>query len=342
MKYIIKTVFLISLLLPKFVLAQEANTKDTVIVNFGEKSKIVFYINDKGDLESLEQYDLNAIAKDLKTKLEQSDSGQIEDNEDERFLKDADTSTDNDNLASTSQDQEKSDSSDTRRLIKKYGTRHFFNFDIGMNNYLENGVFPNDNNENYSVRPWGSWHLAIGTNYKSQILGKLFLEYGASVSWYNFKFENNDIRLEKTDIGTRFVLEGLTTDYVKSKLTTTHLNLSLVPTLDFGKKYSRNGNIWNRWDKDDDHDNYHRGFRIGIGGYAGYKLGSYAKYVVEKEGKKLKSKDRDGFYLNNWRYGARLQLGYRGTDIFFNYDISELFTEGKGPSLNTFSFGITL
>ena len=341
MKHIFKTVILISLLLPKFVLAQDVATKDTVIVNFGEKSKIVFYINDKGDLTSLEQYDLNAIAKDLKMKLEQSDSGQIEDNGDERFLKDADTSVDNDELTKKSPEQKKSDSTDTRKLIKKYGTRHFFNFDIGMNNYLEKGKFPNDNNENYSVRPWGSWHLAIGTNYKSQISGKLFLEYGANVSWYNFKFENDDIRLEKNNLETRFVPEGLTTDYVKSKLTTTHLNLSLIPTLDFGKKHSRNRNIWDRWDNDNS-DNYHRGFRIGIGGYAGYKLGSYAKYVVEEGGKKQKSKDKDGFYLNNWRYGARVQLGYRGTDIFFNYDISELFTEGKGPSLNAFSFGITL
>lgn len=343
MKYILKTVTLIALFIAQFSWAQKASTKDTVIVNFGQGSKIVFYINDKGDLKSLKQYDLNAITGDLTTKLEQSDSGQIEENKEEQFLKDSVEVEKKDGLAKITPQSKGRDSVDNRKIIKKYGTRHFFNFDIGLNNYLQNGKFPNDNNEDYSVRSWGSWYLAVGTNYKSQLSGRLFLEYGANISWYNFKFESDDIRLEKTDIETRFVPEGLTSDYVKSKLTTTHLNVSLVPTLDFGKKHSRKVPIWDRWDDDfDNDDHYHRGFRIGVGGYAGYKLGSYAKYVVEENGRKQKSKDKDGFYLNNWRYGARLQLGYRGTDIFFNYDISELFSEGKGPSLNAFSFGITL
>ena len=28
------------------------------------------------------------------------------------------------------------------------------------------------------------------------------------------------------------------------------------------------------------------------------------------------------------------------TDLFFNYDLNELFAEGKGPKLNAFSFGV--
>ena len=57
---------------------------------------------------------------------------------------------------------------------------------------------------------------------------------------------------------------------------------------------------------------------------------------------KVKTHTHDNFYLNNLRYGLRLQLGLRGTDIFFNYDMNDLFIENKGPKLNAFSFGITL
>jgi hypothetical protein len=64
--------------------------------------------------------------------------------------------------------------------------------------------------------------------------------------------------------------------------------------------------------------------------------------VYETPGKDEKIKDKDSFFLNNFRYGVRLQVGYRSTDLFFNYDLNDLFSTGKGPSLNAFSFGVTL
>ncbi|MDH5366011.1 MAG: hypothetical protein OEW67_03435 [Cyclobacteriaceae bacterium] len=334
MRYFIIIITLIPILLPKFSQAQRSSTKDTVIVNFGGESKIVFYINDKEDLSSLEKYDLNAIAKDLKIKLEKADSI-VENKSEDQFLKDSTTAIKNEDPL------EKKDTIDNRTLIKRHRTRHFFNFDVGMNNYLEKGKFPNENNELYSIRPWGSWYFAVGTNYKSQISGKIFLEYGANVSWNNFKFENDKIRMQKNAASTVFIEDATGLDYVKSKLTTTHLNVSLIPIIDFGESHHYNSKKWDKWD--DGHKNrYHRGFRVGIGGYAGYKIDSYSKYVIEENGDKKKDKDKDSFYLNNWRYGARLQLGFRGTDIFINYDISELFVKDKGPQLNAFSFGITL
>ena len=38
-----------------------------------------------------------------------------------------------------------------------------------------------------------------------------------------------------------------------------------------------------------------------------------------------KSHDHDNYYLNNIRYGLRAQIGFRGTDLFFNYDLNDLF-----------------
>jgi hypothetical protein len=87
-------------------------------------------------------------------------------------------------------------------------------------------------------------------------------------------------------------------------------------------------------------DGYGNSFRIGAGPYVGYRIASRSKLVYSEDGDVEKEKDRDSFYLNNLRYGARLQLGFRSTDLFFNYDLNELFVEGKGPKLNAFSFGI--
>ena len=85
MKYIYTFCAFILLLLTQQIAAQDS--KDTVIVNFGKESSIVFYINDKEDLNALEQHDLNAIAKDLKTKLQVIDTGQIDTTEEDQFLK---------------------------------------------------------------------------------------------------------------------------------------------------------------------------------------------------------------------------------------------------------------
>ena len=90
-----------------------------------------------------------------------------------------------------------------------------------------------------------------------------------------------------------------------------------------------------------DGDHY-ESFRIGIGPYVGYRIDSYSKNVIEVDGEKHKDRNHENFYLDNFRYGLRLQIGFRDTDLFFNYDLNELFTAGKGPKLNAFSFGITL
>ncbi len=81
------------------------------------------------------------------------------------------------------------------------------------------------------------------------------------------------------------------------------------------------------------------GFRFGVGMYAGYRLGSHSK-VKYDDGNTEKKKDHDSFYLNDFRYGVRVQTGFQGTDLFFNYDLNELFKEDRGPALNAISFGI--
>lgn len=228
---------------------------------------------------------------------------------------------------------------DTKEYIQQSApkVRHNLNFDFGMNNYLENGKFPDASGANYSVRPWGSWYVGINSNHKFHVGGPVFIEWGKGVSWYNFKFENNRIRVESDENRLLFQEDPDHTDAIKSKLTASYINISLVPTLDFSrglrrvKSYSLEGFNFTKYDK--------RGFRIGVGPYVGYRLGSHTKFVYRDNGRE-KEKDRGGFYLNNWRYGIRGQMGYKAIDFFFNYDMSELFTGTENPSLNAFSFGL--
>jgi hypothetical protein len=79
-----------------------------------------------------------------------------------------------------------------------------------------------------------------------------------------------------------------------------------------------------------------------VGVYGGYRLGSHSKIKFRQNDETDKDKEHSSFYLNNWRYGLRMRMGIKSLDLFFNYDLNELFSEGRGPELNAFSFGIIL
>lgn len=364
-------IIIITLLLMPLI-HQAQSKADTVIINFGKSSKMIFYINEKGDLKALQSYDLNALVSDMKSKIETDTVGSSEENGD-KYLKDSlavkddvakvqeeqvNEKEDNysynndDNDSNSWRDRNDNNNDDDDRWRNKdddddhwrsrdnddswrkrgndnivigdfLGSNHYLNFDIGINNYLEDGKSPSSDNAQHTVKPWGSWYFAINSVHESHLGGKLSLQWGGGISWYNFKFEDASTRLLKTDSEIQFVSSTQGESFKKSKLTASFLNVNLVPVLDFSSRRRR-------------------GVRIGLGGYGGYRLGSHTKYRYKLDGSKERDKDRDNFFLNNWRYGARLQLGYKGTDIFINYDLNELFNTGRAPKLNAFSFGITI
>lgn len=340
----------IGLMLIMSIPATAQEQTDSLIINVG-KSKIIFLVRDKQDLETLKNYDLNAILNQLSLKLENDSTGLVrEENGQTTALSDTTIVVDNTNKEpeeTTSAVNEYDDSEDKDDDSKDCETRHqksnhYFNIDIGTNNYINNGKFPDETDELYTVRPFGSWYVGINSVNSTYVGGPLYLEWGPSVTWYNFKFQNDRVRVIDGPDGTTFAEDTdlPDADFKKSKLTVAYANFSLVPMFSFGEPKRVKRDIW-PWNDKKEWEEEQKGFRIGVGGYAGYRIASYSKIVYDDGGKE-KDKDKDNFNLNNFRYGLRLQMGYRGTDLFFNYDMNELFTEGKGPKLNAFSFGIIL
>ena len=220
-------------------------------------------------------------------------------------------------------------------------TSSAFNVEIGINNYLQNGEIPNGDAA-HSVKPFGSWYVGLSSIRKTHVgHGPLFIEWGGTFSWYNFKMDNASSQILKTDNGVEFIQTAGRVGS-KSKLTASYINLSLVPVLDFShgtkvvKKYETGsgGVSVSRYKK--------QGLRIGFGGYVGYRLGSHTKFKFEENGSKDRIKEKGNFNLNDLRYGVRGQLGFKGMDLFINYDLNELFNTGKGPKLNAFTFGFIL
>lgn len=327
---------------------------DSLIVNVG-KSQIVFLIKDKADLEKLQKYDLNEILDRLSLQLTGdstliSERGTVSDttivvdgsvNTNENYYKNNDSYEDSDYRRSDSRYYSRDNDDDKRYVVRRRRnyTRHVFNIEIGTNNYLEDGKFPGENNRLYSVRPWGSWYVALASSKQTYLGNSFYLDWGPSVSWYNFKFENDAARILDANVTDFIEVDEPDVDYKKSKLTAAYVNFYMVPMLSFGNKRSRSGYIAGWKYKDSRHSS---DFRIGVGGYMGYRIASYSKTVVRIDGDKKKDRDKDSFNMTDLRYGIRAQLGFGDTDLFFTYDLNELFNEGQGPELNAFSIGIIL
>jgi hypothetical protein len=323
---------------------------DTIIIQLENGQEVQIIAEEGNEAELLSDYDLNQIIRDLQATMDSTardevSSVAIEDSVGIRYRADtAEKDTvitveiDLGNIRKTIKrivvTDNEPDSAATYTTTYRKGKRtdNMLSFDFGFNNYLRNGKFPDESNELYAVKPVVSWYVALGLLNRTKIAGPLYLDWGANVSWYNFKFENERTRLTKGADRVEFSESAEAIDPIKSKLVVPYLNVSLVPLFYFGKPGAHD---WFVFDRDKG-----AGFRVGAGVYAGYRLGSRAKYVYREEGDRERVKDRTNFYVNNYRYGVRFQLGYRGVDVFANYDLNELFVQNRGPELNAFSFGI--
>ncbi len=141
---------------------------------------------------------------------------------------------------------------------------------------------------------------------------------GLGLSFNDYRFSNNYTIINTNGYIQPVALEG--SDISKTKLSTTYLTVPLIlefqiPSNDQSRRIFLSGGL--------------------IGGL---KLGSHTKVISNDE----KSKDRNDFNINPFRYGVTTRLGYKGLNLFATYYLSTLFKEGRGPEMNPFSIGIGL
>ncbi len=218
-----------------------------------------------------------------------------------------------------------------------HGTLKGLNLEFGFNNFLNDGEFPSSS-DLFQVKPIGSVFWGINWNHTSYISGPLYMEWGGGISWYNFKFENAATRLDPNGGELNFFEDNTISSAIKSKLKVTYLNFTAVPMFDFG----RGKRVVRMYEEDDVRIAFsrRRGFRIGLGGYVGYRIGQKAKYIYKRDGDRNKDKEKGSFFLTDLRYGARLQIGINSFDMFVNYDLNNMFEDNRGPDLNPVSIGV--
>ncbi|MCF6352398.1 MAG: hypothetical protein L3J06_05255 [Cyclobacteriaceae bacterium] len=314
--------------------------RDTIIIKFGKNSQIVLYIDNKKDLEKISQYDINQMLKDLNMSISEMDDSTkvltIEDETGSKYLTDTTIIiTKIEPQTNWDDDEWDSYSSTSEESKKRYNPRpqFYFNIDIGLGNYLEDGKFPNGN-EPYALNPIGSWYWAFGPTFRTHLFGAFFMDLGMNAALNVYRFDDPRTRLNKTPTGIEFALDNSAVAFEKSKLSTWHIQAKAIPMVLLGSKKRNGWRLWNNVDK---------GFRFGLGPYAGYRIWSRTKYIYRDNGDKKKDKNNGNFLLNNIRYGLRGQIGIRGIDLFVEYDMSDMFQDNSGaPALQRIQFGITL
>ena len=349
---------------------------DSLIIELGDNTKLIIYAESKEDLMDLDRFDLNQLINDVNKSISEAQEVKRikwEDLKGGKYLKDTVV------LYETGEDikirlgnikieldglkkgkefdeqwdviadewEEQWENVDFNRYTYKEErdkkTINNFNIDLGINGWTK-GILNNLSSQNqyYVLKPWGSWYVGFNTINKSQIVGPLFLEWGAGISWYNWKLQDPSYQVVQGAAEVGFVMPTNINDIdpIKSKLVANYLNISMVPLIDFSKG-QRNVNV-NEKGSLKVYRSREEGIRIGIGGYLGYRLYGRSKFVYKEGGSRNKDKNNNNFYLNNVRYGVRAQFGWRGIDLFFNYDLNNVFSTGNGPDLHGYSFGITL
>ncbi len=304
-----------------------SQAQDTIQVDLGEKAKIWIYAKDREGLLRLRELDLNRIIREATAQI---DTSQIADQEEKIYEYELNPQTQT--LTLVEKAPEPVQESQSKELELTFnenswnwkGNRVFWAIDFGLNNYLENGNFPDSQGQPYGLRSFGSRYFAFGFYTRSH-LGKrrspMSLQFGVEFSWYNFMFqEDNYIVSTEDGVEFRDYLEDFGEELDKTKLVVPYFNLPVTLNFRFRNRQGK------------------RTFNLGVGGYVGYRLGSRSK--VKFDGHPLK--DRGNFFVNNWRYGLEAQVGYRNTLLFFKYDLNKLFADGKGPELNAFAFGIRI
>lgn len=194
---------------------------------------------------------------------------------------------------------------------KKFETS-FLESELGIN------IWPLDKGAP-DVKPWGSWYVGLNTTGTWKPSKNFHLKSSLGVSWYNFKLEDKDLIAVKNPDGIEWQ-EFNNGEGTKSKISASFVNFTLIPSIQ-----TNDGNL-----------------RIGAGGYVGYRIGGRGKFVYEDaEGEENKLFEKSNMYIENLRYGLRGEIGVgKEIDLFFNYDLNDLFQSGKGPELQAMSFGI--
>ena len=204
-----------------------------------------------------------------------------------------------------------------------------FVFAVGLNNILTDGKLSSmkDNGIKGSTSRFYEW----GVTWKTRLIETsplLNLKYGLSLTYNNLRPDDNTYYAK---LGNQTQLAPFTKELSSEPyFRTTNLVVPVHLEFDFSKKIMKDDQSIIKTQK---------GFRIGIGGYAG--INTRAKQVLEyrEDGLKNEITSKGKYNTNSFVYGMSGYIGYKKLSLYTKYDLNPLF-KSNPVDQNNISFGL--
>ena len=197
---------------------------------------------------------------------------------------------------------------------------------FGLNNALIDGQSLDDS----PYKVGGSRFFEIGWAWKTRVFNNsnwLRFKYGYSFMINGLKPKGNMVFVQD---GDETYLEEFEYDLSKSKLTITNLVFPVHFEIGPSRRIDR--------------ENYFRystrnKFKLGIGGYAGFNIGTRQKLKYTADGEKVKDKIKRDYNTTSLVYGLSGYLAFDDTAIYIKYDMSPIFKD-QAIDQNNISIGL--
>jgi hypothetical protein len=198
----------------------------------------------------------------------------------------------------------------------KYDRRTYSDFvlAVGFNNVLTKGQSLSDSDFNIG----GSRFAEIGWAWKTRVFNEsnwLRIKYGFSFQFNGLKPSDNRYFVAA---GDQTALMEHPQDLDKSKFRMDNLVFPVHFELGPSKKI--------------DNDAYFRystrnQIKVGLGGYAGFKLSARQKLKYSENGEDVKEKLKADYNTSNFIYGLSGYIGWRDTALYVKYDLNPIFKD---------------
>jgi len=215
-----------------------------------------------------------------------------------------------------------------RHRARKYDRRT--SSDIVLAFGLNNAIIDGSSLDDSPYKIGGSRFFEIGWAWKTRVFKNsnwLRFKYGYSFQINGLKTKNNMYFVQN---GNETALEEFQYNLNKSKLTIT--NLAFPIHFEFGPS------------KRIDRDGYFRystrnKLKIGVGGYAGFNIGTRQKLKYTADGEKIKDKIKRNYNTSDFVYGLSSYIAFGDTALYVKYDLSPIF-KNQVVEQNNISVGV--
>lgn len=223
-------------------------------------------------------------------------------------------------------DEPKSKEKKVRKPRQSRKTTSQFVFALGANNVLEGDQLSSLNDSEYQF--WRSRFYELGWSWKTRFTDNashLYFKYGVSFLWNNLRLAGNRIHVKNGDFTN---IEEFIDPLSESRLRHVQLTFPVFLEWDFSKnKVYESGFV---------RDRTHRGLRIGVGAFGGFKLGT-RQYLEFRDtnGVDFEQIQYNNFNMNTINYGLSSYISYRTIGLYVKYDLNPLFkdTETRNVSM---------